>query len=403
MKKIVIPFVAIALLLLPFSCKKENETIGLKTNEGTLQSASIDTFQLSTFSKYSQNTVSNSGSSVFIGGYHTDELGTIRNQAYTTLAPDDLNFRIAEGGITVTSVTLDLLVLESYGNPISQEFKISRTTTSVAPEDTYLTSDSLISLSTNIGTFIKSTNDTGVISVVIDKSFGEEIIGKGDVIFTTSEVFVDIFKGLSIIPTNTLTSNGGSVYAISADDIVLTINYTDNIAGTSGSVTFSPTSSSRSFYNTSLNQDAAEVEAQLTNTLLGNSNFFVQGLGSIKSEIAMPSLLAWFQIGNILINKATLTFPVTASANINYAPPTSLLVHSANDGSSVGVQGIYNADSSYYVFEIESLVSQKLLSNEEATLELSVMNSFAHPEQVNLNGGSNATSKASLVIHYTEY
>jgi len=403
MKKIVITSVALSILLLPFSCKKENDSIGLNTNKGTLQSASIDTFQLSTFSKYSKNTESNSGSSVFIGGYHSDELGTIKSQVYTSVAPDDLNFRIAEGGITVTSVTLSIQVLEAYGSPISQEFKVSRTTSSVASDVTYLTTDSLTSLTTNIGTFTLASNDTGSVSITIDKSFGEEIIATGDVIFTTSEVFVDIFKGLSITPSTSFTTNSGTVYAIDADDIVLTINYNEVTAGTSGSVTFSPSSSSRSFYNTTSNQSGSDVEAQLTNNNLGNTNFFVQGLGSIKSELSMPSLLTWFKSGNILINKATLTIPVTASIGSSYTAPTSLLVHVSSDGTSTGIQGVFDADSSYYVFEIETLISQKLLADEEAILDLSVLNSFAHPEQVNLHGGSNSTSKASLVIHYTEY
>ena len=38
------------------------------------------------------------------------------------------------------------------------------------------------------------------------------------------------------------------------------------------------------------------------------------------------------------------------------------------------------------------------IAGEEANFELSVLNSFAHPEQVKLNGSSNAGAKASLII-----
>ncbi|MFT6716993.1 MAG: hypothetical protein ACJA0Q_001643 [Saprospiraceae bacterium] len=401
MKKIFLILSGLTLFLFHFSCKKENDSIGLNTGDSTLSSSSIDTFQLNTFSKMSQNTPSNSGTSVFIGGYNTDELGTILATSYTSIAPTDLNYRIPEGGITVTSVSLSLRITGAYGTSFSQSFKVSKTSASVDKEVNYLTSDSLVSVSGNIGTFTIENNDTGTVSVIIDKAFGEEIIAVGDVIFTTSEIFTDVFQGFSIAPTSTYLANTGSVYAVNADEIILTINYAENTSGSNGAVTFSPSSNSRSFYHAAFDVNGAEVSAQISNNSLGNTNFYVQGLGSIKAGIEISSLLTWFNSGNFLINKAIVTIP--ANTNSGYSNPTSLTIHKASDSSSEGVQAVFDADNNQYVFDIETLLSEKLLAGEEANFEFSVLNSFAHPEQVKLNGANNSTSPASVVIHYTEY
>jgi len=403
MRKIFLFICVVTILSLQFSCKKENNDIGLNPNGSTLQSASIDSFQLNTYSKLSQNSVSNSGTTVFIGGYGTDELGTITASTFTSVSPTDLSFRIPEGGVTVTSVSLSIRVVESYGDPFSQDFKVSKTTSSVSKETTYFTSDSLISETSDLGTFTITNNDTGIVSINLNKTFGEEIISTGDVIFTTSEIFDDIFKGLSIIPTVTYTPNKGSVYALDAEDIILTINYTENTSSVSGSVTFAPTSNSRSFYHTTLGQNGSELATQMSNLSTGNTNFFIQGLGSVKSSVEIPTLLTWFNSGNFLINKAIVTIPTSTSANVSFSAPTSLTIHKASDSSSEGVQAVYDVDNKQYVFDIETLISEKLLAGEETTFELSILNTFAHPEQVKLNGSSHTVSPASIVIHYTEY
>ncbi|MFT6747315.1 MAG: hypothetical protein ACJAZ2_001665 [Glaciecola sp.] len=390
-----------AVLSTQFSCKKENDEIGLNPGGGILESASIDTFQLNTYSKYSQNTSSNSGTSVFIGGYNTDELGTIKASTYTSVAPTDLTFRIPEGGVTVTSVSLSIRVTEAYGNPFPQEFKVSKTTSSVSKDVNYLTSDSLSSENSSIGTFTIDNSDTGAVLIALDKTFGEEIFAVGDVIFTTSELFIDVFKGLSIIPTSTYSTNTGSVYAIDASDIILTVNYTQNTASTAGSVSFTPTSNSRSFYNSTFDQEVSEVKDQFSNNAIGNTNFYVQGLGGVKSSVEIASLLSWFKSGNFLINKAIVTIP--ANINGSFTTPTSLTIHKESDSSSDGVQAIYDEDKKQYVFDIESLISERLLAGEEAIFELSILNTFAHPEQVKLNGSGNASVAASIVIHYTNY
>lgn len=403
MKNYFIVSLTLALLATQISCKKDNDSIGLSSGNGTLHSASIDTFQLITYSTTSQNTPSNSGTSVFIGGYRSDELGELFAQSFTSIAPTDLSFRIPEGGVTVSSVSLSINITESYGAPYSQSFKVNKTTSEVAKDFAYTTNDSLQLAGDNLGTFILSSNDTGSVSISLDNSFGAEIMNTGDVIFTTSEMFTDVFMGLAITPTSSPGKNEGSIYAIDADEIILTVNFTEDVSGDAGSVSFAPIANSRSFYHTSAAFNSSEVQTQFSNLDLGNENFFLQGLGGVKADLRLPSLLTWFTAGKFLINKAIVTIPVTASAEASFLPPTSLTIHKASDSSSEGVQAVYDADNNQYVFDIEPLLSDKLLNNEKAELELSVLNSFAHPEQVKLNGSKNASAPASVIIHYTEY
>lgn len=388
------------LICLFHSCKKENDSIGLNNDGASLQSASTDTFKLVTYSKKSKNTPSNSGTSVFIGHYQSAELGTLKASAFTSLSPTDLNFRLPAAGVKVNSVILSIRIMEAYGIEGSQEFQVYQTTSPVNNDQTYFTTDSLVTVNDPIGSFALENKDSGYVNIDINTAFGEEIIAAGDVIYTTSEIFSEVFKGLSIQPITLASQDSGCVYAIDADDLVLSINYEDLTSSIQRSISFAPSANTKSFYHTSLNHVSAKVEPQLNSQGSGNELFFIQGLGSVKGVVEIGGLLTWFQNGNFLINKAAITIPVGGS---DFSVPTSLTIHNPSDDSSEGVQAIFNAEDSSYVFNVESLLSAKLIKGEEASFELSVLNTFAHPEQAELHGNEHISRPAELIIHYTEY
>ena len=338
-----------------------------------------------------------------MGTYSSIELGTISNTVYTTFAPTDLSFRIPDEGLNTISSTLSFTVKSTYGSPFAQSFEVKQLSEKIKPDTEYLTSDSLITNSVVVGTFQTTTSLPSEINIDINTSIGEYILQQGNVAFTTAEVFSDLFNGLAIVPTNNNTSNNGSVYSIDVATIQLTINYSGKTTGTNYSLIFQPISSSRTAYYCKKDRSNSSVQNSLNNSTAGNNTFYLQGISAISSKITIPGIKKWFTSDNNIINKATLTLKPNQSNNSNYTLPTTLTCHLENTATSEGIQATYDASSNSYAFEIQTLLSEALMSEEEIRFNISVLNSNTHPEQISISGNNDTIQPASLKILYTKY
>lgn len=392
-----------SIVFIAFSCQKENEDISVGSQESTLTSSSKDNFSFATASLKIGNTLGNQSSTVFVGGYNTSECGSLASSIFTTLAPSDLSFRIPEEGLNVNNVELQLLVTETYGNVVNQKITVQQLKEQVKADTEYNTTQVLSSYDSILGSIEINSADTGTVSIELNNSIGEDILSEGNVAFTTSEVFADIFKGLKISSPSTLGMNEGQIFGVSSSEIKLLVNCTGKISNKSYTIEFKPPSTTRSSTSVSTNTTNSSLDSILTNVNSANSNFYLQGLSSVSSTVDMSSLQNWYDSSDVLVNRAVLKIPVSNSSDVNYAPPTSITLHEQNSASSTGAVGIYDNVSKSYSINIVDLISASLISKGNLIYHLSLVNSNTHGEQAKLNGFSHSSNPATLDIYYTKY
>ncbi len=385
------------------SCKKENDTLTVGDTQGTLISTTIDTFSIVSQSVNLDTVPANSNSSVFLGSYYATETGTLNAQLYTTLTPTDLEFRIPDEGLDVASVSIQIESQGKYGTNSNLQFEVVQMTETVAEGTSYNTQNTFTTSDEVIGTFSMNSSDTGSFDFTLNNSIGEFIINQGNVAFTTSSVFADLFKGISIRPVTSLTVDSGAVLTINSSNITLTLNAVGKTSGTSYSTTFKPADATRTSYSAVSTLDGSLAANSFEKPIDGSISFQLQGLSALSGEITFSNISAWAASNNILINKATLTLPVTASVNSDFTTPTSITIHEKGTTSGTGKSGTYNAVNSTYVIEIADLISNNLTTGTELSYYVSILNSDKNPGIVSVNGFNHPTTPATISIFYTNY
>lgn len=382
------------------SCTKENDTLGLSDEEdGSLFSSSTKDIELKIFSNLPDSVVSSSNEQVFIGGFNSIESGLLSHSTFSSLIPNDFSFRIPEGGITVNQVYLNFEIDEFYGTAVSQGFDVKLLEKAVSENGTYYTHNRFATKDSTYGQFTLTGTDS-TLSVELDTSIVMDILNAGNASFTTADVFVEIFKGIAIVPNSSPQVNEGGTYTIDPTSIELELNYTENEAGTEGTLTFE--TENRSFYNSTWDGNG-ELADHLDDELLGKKEIILRGAGGANAQIDFLDLKEWYDQGNVLINKAILQLTYQGSENEDLVLPSSLVFHQLNSSSSTGVQGVYSSETRNYEFNIEPLLTENLSNDGSMSFELSLQNSGSNPEQLLLMGTESEYTPVSLEIFFTNH
>lgn len=354
----------------------------------------------------------------------------------STEAPDFTQTRTNTLGVsatyepTIDSVVLSMVYQGSYGDVGKsnglQRVKVYELTKGIAIADTSYSSkkaESYYASAVPIATYAFSPHPytrvtvSGVkrvpqLRIKLDKDFfGKKIMGLlssgGKDSLADNAKFLTYFKGLYITTDNSFQQNnqGAILYfnMLNADSRITAYYHNDTIVKHS-SFDYDISSSSCARINLFKHDYsfAPTINAQLTDSTLGQSSIYVQAMSGLKSKIKLPFLDSLSVLGPIAINKAEIIFKVEPfdakfvpnpqlvlykdSLGLKYTPDVSQ--NSNFDGNYYG--GVYDETNKQYRFNIaryvQLVIDRKIKDN---GLYVSTFSDGISANRVQLQGGKN--------------
>ena len=288
----------------------------------------------------------------------------------------------------IDSAVLIMTYKTIYGDTVSsQNLQVYELASSLNYEAKYLSSFNVGNLAATepigTGNFIpkfrtdstKVDTTTQVIRVRLKNSFGSSLLGIDSLNLASSDLFLNVFKGLyirstpisrkgtlvSIInaPMANTTESNPRIFLYYHDAKSDTLSYGCEITTNSANVASYVHDYSNAKFYTNLNKE--------NNT---DSLIYIQPAGGIKSKILVPSLSTWKDSANYAINKATLTFHADTimSDSRRYEMPKRLYLTLDSLGteifpadsklSSSYYGGFYDATTATYSFNVTQHLQQ---------------------------------------------
>jgi len=288
----------------------------------------------------------------------------------------------------IDSAVLIMTYKTIYGDTVSsQNLQVYELASSLNYEAKYLSSFNVGNLAATepigTGNFIpkfrtdstKVDTTTQVIRVRLKNSFGSSLLGIDSLNLASSDLFLNVFKGLyirstpisrkgtlvSIInaPMANTTESNPRIFLYYHDAKSDTLSYGCEITTNSANVASYVHDYSNAKFYTNLNKE--------NNT---DSLIYIQPTGGIKSKILVPSLSTWKDSANYAINKATLTFHADTimSDSRRYEMPKRLYLTLDSLGteifpadtklSSSYYGGFYDATTATYSFNVTQHLQQ---------------------------------------------
>jgi len=444
------PFLAALFLIIVIfsSCDKEQNNgtgIGLFAGNNNLGVNYIDTFTVSSRPVIESNVRTSGFSDVLLGSYFDPFFGNTKISFYT-------QFLIFGSGIDFKDQTIcDSIVFyaklgvssgDEYYGPENKEmtFNVHRISSDAdfSIDSNYFTYSSLEIFNESLldptfnNTFTPGFSDSvvvgsdtieGVLKLILDQSFGQEIINlNGTDVLSSNEEFQKVYKGLYI------TTDGvqdGSILNIDYDsDATTMIMYmhkdtvTEDSAYTIlGDYEFildpSTTAHFNEYKHDYLGSGSTKFLEIFNDTSLGNIQYYIQSGGGFAAEIKFPTLHSFADsVAVIPISKAELILPVDSSRARDYVPGNQLIIFRINEeGQKViiadpSINGFYDESSSEYRFIITNHIQNFMngeLSSPDVRLE-TTKPGFS-PNRVILNGHdidtTNGVKNLLLRIYYT--
>lgn len=252
-----------------------------------------------------------------------------------------------------------------------------------------------------------------VISVRLNNSFGNSLLGIDSLDMTTNDKFLSIFKGLYI--GTTPINRKGSLVSIDATSSMIVLYYHDATKDTLG-FAYKVSTNSANISSYVHDYTLARFNPNLDKDNNADSLIYIQPTGGIRSKILIPSLSKWKDSTNYIINKATLTFHVDTimSDYRRYAMPGRIYLKLINDLgeeefpkdselSSAYYGGYYDPTTATYSFNIAQHLQQLIaetIKNNGFYLVHSDRNNSA--QRVVLKG-MKSSKPAELNVTYTRY
>lgn len=258
------------------------------------------------------------------------------------------------------------------------------------------------------------------INLSANPALGEKLLNAPTDALASNEAFQEYFKGL-YITTEPVGSNGTILY------FNLLETYSRLI------IHFKNDEADSLYYNFLINGSCARVnkyqhdftsgsstfQQQIVNgdTALGAQQYYVQGIGGVKSIIKFPYIRDWSELENVAVNEAKLILGGAEKPPYNGAPSKVIVVQITEDGSYKVLDdnlefgdyfgGNYKSSTNEYQFRITSYI-QSIISNPSEPdygLYLFVYGSSINPQRFIFNGDnpvSDTLSKIRLEMVYTD-
>ncbi len=397
-----------------YSCDKVDIAFGNTGTTGDPNITYYDNYPVD-IATYKPDSFLTSAHSIIAAGYHNDTaLGIMKAGAYLQLALPTVNPLL---NANVVYDSLELLLRPNgqfYGDSTKAvTFNVFRLTKNIAaPEgDYYYNTSSFPYNSTPICQKTVSLNNKAntVVGVRLSDVTGQELFTKfktGDDVVSSSEKFVDYFRGL-YITTDSVQTKSLAYFSAVADSPIIRMYYHElGLFAEKKQFDFTYTAA-KQFNNTSyrftnpgytaLNTSKSKL---LASTESGNRAVFSTGIaGNIK--ISIPGLLSLKELHPyIKVVKALLVIqPDVRSYTPPYQLPQTLYLYQTDDTNQPGA-GIMESTSSssgsmqtgnlvidnlygentYYSYDITSFVNQKMTEGQFSKSALLLTSSLSYAD-----------------------
>lgn len=258
------------------------------------------------------------------------------------------------------------------------------------------------------------------INLSANPALGEKLLSAPAEAMASNEAFHEYFKGL-YVTTDPVGSNGSILYFNLLESFSRLIIHFKNDEADSLYYNFLINSQSARVnrYQHDFSTGSAALQQQVVNgdTALGAQQYYVQGIGGIKSVIKFPNIREWSKLGNVAVNEAKLILGGAEKPPYNGSPSKVIVVQITEDGSYTVLSdnlefgdyfgGTYKSSTNEYQFRITSYI-QSIISNPSQPdygLYLFVYGSSINPQRFIFNGNNpvaDTLSRIRLEMVYTD-
>ena len=435
-KLFLIIFVFLLIVTSQFSCNKNKEFgIEISPENQSISAFLSDTFTLNTITIISDSIKTDelSGPSP-LGNYIDPIFGEVNSSIYSQVRINTFNAFDNPNELVIDSVVMYLVVNGYYGELNDQVFKVEQISEEFYKDSNYYSTTEINSLNTDLslgnsvnvnplipGFFAGELVDESILRIPLSiNDFALPIVNQtGSSTFNGNDgdgEFLSFFNGIKVSSSNGI--NGGLYY------IDLNNNYSKIrmfYRDTSGSSTehdtlrfdFNIDENCAYFHHVDHNHSGTIIEDAITQTQMGQNQFYIQALGGLNSMFTIPGLNTLLE-QNIIINKAQIIFPCEHYIYDEYSPSSSLFITRKNmnneyeflpDFFEGNFGGEYSSSLKNYSFNItrhvNEIMSEKI-SND--TLKVFPGGGGITANRTILNGVNSINrDKAKAIITYTKY
>lgn len=418
------------------SCTKKPGLVGSKLlPDSAMNVLFTDTSAISVHSIQADTTVTSHKSVVYLGSIKDPVFGVTTASFYTQLIqiitynrfgsnpqPDSLVMQLAYSSVygdTTSPITIHVYELASDIYNASTYYSNGRA--DVYPTD--YADYSFIPHASN--SIVMAAGDTlkGVIRINLSKlsnALAEKLIHTDTTYLDSNYLFIHYFKGLYF--TADQANSGGALASfvpISTNTMLTLYYHNDSTDSLNFHYAVSDSCAIFNHYEHNFTSASPEFVNQVVqkDTLLGQKQFYLQGLGGIQTILKFPNIKKFARMGHISVNEAKLVLPgfepqpyLGEPASLSLIQITSdtsysILPDQLEGGSYFG--GNYNASTNSYTFRlthyIQSLIQDTTQQN--VGLLLYVTSDATTPQRYIFNGpqpASDTLSRAKLQILYTK-
>lgn len=421
------PFLAITLLGL-YSCN-ESSIIGLDVQPESDKVSVLfnDTSTVQAFSVKEDSVKSDENSVNLIGSYIDPIFGYAEASLYTQILPKTASPDFGSTPVA-DSVVLQLAYTSIYyGKKDPQTFNVYEVTEKFSQAPAYYSNKSFSYSSTPLGTVTFTPDNTDSLTInnvktpahlriKLSSVFANALLNGGSNL-ADSASFFNFLKGLYVQPSNSSQATGeGGIFAFNLLDPVskLTLYYS-NAADDSLSYDFVINSNCArvEHFTHNFSLASASLQAELSDSTLGQNAFYIQSMSGLKGKIKFPYLKNLLLNQNIIINKAEVVFKVDQSTLDTVQPPSRLVLVAIDSlGQEIELlDQLYNStlevyggaySNQQYTFNISRHIQFLLNGHKDYGFYLIPAGGAVTANRVVLGGPANPTYKMKLNLTYTK-
>jgi len=415
-RKYFLGFMAVAMILIIFSCKKDPNQIGLNIQPEVDKIGVIysDTMSIVARSKLVDSITTSLTGLALIGSYFDPVFGPS-----TTAFSTQLRLSTAAHSFGDNPILDSLILIMKYDGIYGSEEEVQ--TIKVYELDNRIVFDSIY-YSTSVvphkstvlaeRDFTPNINDSVVVNgdtlaphlrinlAGLTDELALKLLAADSSIMSSNETFSDYFNGLRI-EAQEISSGGGIVYYDLIHSMSRMELYYHNDEDDSLQFDYTISSYSARFGNFYHDYDQADMEFRnqviFGDTTMGEQKCYLQPMAGVVTYLDFPEITSWYDDGAIAINEALLYLDGYEDEP-EYDPPIYLaLVQRISDTTvsplidqqegQVFFGGEYDTDENRYYFRITSHI-QNIMSgdSENYTLELGVDGGSYNANRFVLNG-----------------
>ena len=191
------------------------------------------------------------------------------------------------------------------------------------------------------------------LSVLLNNSFGQELLDAGDDKFTDNETFLSYLKGIVLVPRDNSISGEGAIVAVQAYSELSGLEMYYHSTEDTGSMVIPMGNNSVCINAYETTRDAEILTQQMMDGTY--SKGYVQSLGGTKVKIDLDEISSFIERGDqIVINEASIVFAIDESvvAGESYPLPPSLILSipslDVTGNPTTKSQGFIDFGSSWY-------------------------------------------------------